>query len=288
MQQEHVDFTTPLGRSVGGAIWEKLKSEYDGEVKKIKSGPNEGQDMEQYVIVLAIPKDDPEVDTFRSLVHDTAQRDFPALFDGDGNLKNPNTDFAFKYRDGGSEEPDANGNKPCDKEGYLGCWVFTFTTMREIKRVGPGGLTDIIDKDKLKIGDWVRIAGSMVGNGQQGRTAGIYLNLGAVEFQEKGKAISGGGVDAKKAFATAPQGKAPAKAAPAAPGKKAAPAAPGKAAAPKPPPPAHEEILDTPRTLDERLSQELRDAGTTWQDMVDQGWTEETAIASPEKHLAAK
>ena len=300
---DRVDFTTPKGRLIFGDPWKMERLDYEGNVKTVKSGPNAGQERPEYVLGLAILKSDPDVEVFRTAIHTVGQRDYPDVFDGALGIK-PGLAFALKYVDGDSQIPNQEGNKPCEKPNFPGCYVFTFKTARPLKKVTTGGLAEILDPEQLRTGDWVRIAGKMVGNGQTGRTAGIYLNPETVEFQHRGDSITGA-TDPKKAFAAPAAGGIPqgatnqvAPAAPpvtpatvAPPANQVAPAAPtanqvapqaptaNQVAPQAPPVTPHNAITNPPPTLDERLSDELKAQGVTWAIMLaaNPPWTEKTA-----------
>ena len=286
---DRVEFTTPKGRLIFGDPWVMERLDYEGNVKTVKSGANAGQERPEFVLGLAILKTNPDVEAFRTAIHTTGQRDYPDLFDGNLGVK-PGVAFALKYVDGDSAIPNAAGNKPCEKPNYPGCYVFTFKTARPLKRVTTSGLAEILDSEQLRTGDWVRIAGKMVGNGQTGHTAGLYLNPETVEFQHRGDPITGA-TDPKKAFAApatggVPQGATAASAAPAAPPATAAPAAPPAPTTVGAAPPPHNAILDPHAALTARLTPKAAAANITkWQDLldVDPNWTEDLAVQ--EKYL---
>lgn len=285
---EKIEFITPVGRIIAGDPWTGQDKDALGAPLKIKFGPNAGQPTVKYYIALAILKTDPGLTDLFAKIMQAAAQGFPQMFDANGQCTNPQ--FAFKFTDGDSDVPDTKGVKPCDREGYPGHFIFRFSTGFAPRHVSQGGETDIIDKSKLKRGDYVRVAGTVIGNGsKQPSTMGIYLNMSIIEFQAFGEAIMTG-PDPKAVFGgTAPALPAGASAAPIGPAAVAAPPIPVTPATmaapvvggavglpPQPAPAPHTQILQPP-SLDSRLTPS---AGVkTWAEMVTAGWTEETAMA---------
>lgn len=131
--------------------------------------------------------------------------------------------------------------RPCDKEGYPGHWIFTFRSGYPIKFVNADGSAYLLDKGAVKCGDYVQVAGTVVGN--TGKSPGVYLNHSVVSLQGIGEAITGGPDPKALGFGQGPQpegmmpigtvrtGAAP----PPTPAPNATPAAPGAGATPQPP-----------------------------------------------------
>ena len=300
---------TPVGRIVQGDVWKPNTTDFAGQPLTIRSGPNQGQARVNYFLALAIRKDNPELPALIATITLAAQQGFPTLFDTAGNLTAPK--FAWKMVDGDGTVADEKGRKPCDREGYPGHIIFKFSTGIQPKRVATGGDPEIIDPTQIKCGDYVRIAGSVVGNSSpQPNNAGVFLNWNMVEFQAVGEAILTG-PDPKEVFGgTAPAlppgvnvtppsvgvpGAASAATVPPQPVTAAAPGHtgmqplpqgvfPGQPAATPPaaavPPAPHPGILTPPagqpRTFDERLTPKAQ--GASWAALVAAGWDEPTAI----------
>jgi len=296
-------FVTPVGRIVGGDPWTAQDKDAAGQPLTVKSGPNTGQPRVEFYVALAVIKTDPGLADLFALITQAAREGFPEMFDAQGNCTNPA--FAFKFVDGDSTKPNNRNVTPNSREGYPGHYVFSFSTGYQPKRVTQGGQSEILDQTQIKRGDYVRLSGTVVGNGSpQVHTAGIFLNWNIVEFQASGEAINYG-PDPKAVFGgaqpTLPVGaQVVAAAAPGIlgtfaqptvasgasgqpmtapvtqPGAPISASMPQPAVAPQPAPAPHPAIL-TPRTLDQRLTPKAGEA--TWQQMLDAGWTEVTAIA---------
>ena len=114
------------------------------------------------------------------------------------------SDFSWKVTDGDSATKTAKAKTaPKDKEGYPGHWVYTFNSSYPIKFVNADGSAYLLDKGAVKCGDYVQVAGSVVGN--TGKSPGVYLNHNVVSLQGLGQAIMGG-VDPKTlGFGSGPQ-----------------------------------------------------------------------------------
>jgi hypothetical protein len=101
-------------------------------------------------------------------------------------------DFSWKLVDGDSTLPGKPykgkpTRPPCEKEGYPGHWVFSFRSSYPPKIVNADGSAYLLDKDAVVPGDWVQVAGSVVGN--TGANAGVYLNHNFIALQYKGVPI---------------------------------------------------------------------------------------------------
>ena len=192
---------TPVGRLVQGDCFVGQDKDAEGRPLVIKNGPNAGQPRVDYFMAIAIPKTDatyaPEV---HNKVHQTAALAFPTLFDPQGNCINPK--FAFKITDGDSQIPNTKGTAPCTREGFPGHWVLNFSGGFAPKCYTKGGAEAIVDRTAIKKGDYIRIYGSVAGNGSM-QQPGVYLNHSMVEFIGHGVEIITG-PDATAVFGGAP------------------------------------------------------------------------------------
>jgi hypothetical protein len=200
MPKEKNEFMTPVGRLVSGSPFEPQTKDHTGAPLVIKRGPNAGQPTIRYFMALAIPKTEPAVNDFFALIVDAAKRSFPTMFDAGGNCNRP--DFAWKFKDGDSPVPDQKGNKPCDKEGYPGNWIFAFSGAHAPKCHGTDGKQMLTDPSSIKRGYYIRILGSVVGNDEMAKP-GVYLNYSGVQLVAYGPEIAVG-PDTAAAFAGAP------------------------------------------------------------------------------------
>ena len=189
MSANKEDILTPAGRLVSGDCFESQKTDAEGRPLVIKNGPNAGQPRVDYFMGLAIPKTDPEFGPMYAKILGVAKADFPTLFDAAGNCINPK--FAFKVTDGDSTVPNTKGVAPVTREGYAGHWVLHFSGGFAPKCYTAGGAEQIMDASQLKRGDYIRIYGSVKGNGSM-QQPGVYLNHSMVERVGFGAAIVSG------------------------------------------------------------------------------------------------
>ncbi len=225
---------TPVGRLVQGDCFEGQTKDAEGNPLVVKNGPNAGQPRVDYFIAIAIPKTDASYNELWAKIHGEKRAAFPSLFDASGNCINPK--FAFKVTDGDSQVPNTKGVKPCDRVGFPGHWVLNFSGGYAPKCYTAGGAERIVDPAMIKRGYYVRISGTVKGNGSQ-QQPGIFLNHSMVELVGYGEEIVTG-PDANAVFGGTPVAALPAgaSATPLAPA--AAPAMPGAAPTPAAPAPA--------------------------------------------------
>jgi hypothetical protein len=222
---ERIEFLSPVGRLVGGSPFEPQTKDHKGQPLVIRSGPNAGQPTKRFFMALAIAKNDPALGAFMNMISQAGQTAFPNLFDPSGNCIHP--DFAWKFKDGDSQIPDTKGNRPCDKEGYPGHFVFGFSGSHPPKVHGDDPSQVLTDPATVKRGYYIRILGSVVGNDEPSNP-GVYLNYSCVQFVAFGPEIKVG-PDGTAAFSAAPIAALPAGASktPLAPTAAPAPAMPG-------------------------------------------------------------
>lgn len=245
------DFTTPVGRLVQGSAHEATTTDQQGRPLLVKSGPNVGKPMQKWFFALAIPKSDASFQALHQMMQASARTGFPTLFNPQGQCIRP--DFAWKLVDGDSQTPNQNNKRPCDQEGFAGCWVLKFSTSLKAPRCYDSS-NNPIEGNTIKPGYWIRVSGSVEANGDMGKP-GLYLNPNLIQLCGYGPEISYG-ISAAEAFAqpvalppgasaapVAPAagipGATPAQVAPAydyvAPAIPPTPAAPPQYAAPPPP-----------------------------------------------------
>jgi hypothetical protein len=236
MTQQATQILTPVGRLVQGDCFEGQTKDAEGNPLVIKNGPNAGQPRVDYFMAIAIPKTDATYNKLWATIHGEARAAFPSLFDASGNCINPK--FAFKVTDGDSQVPNTKGVKPCDREGFPGHWVLNFSGGYAPKcYIQENGAYKLVtDPSMIKRGYYIRIAGTVKGNGSQ-QQPGVFLNHSMVELVGYGEEIVTG-PNADAVFGGAPAAALPAgaSATPLAPA--AAPAMPGAAPTPAAPAPA--------------------------------------------------
>lgn len=186
------DFTeilTPSGRLVSGSVWDARTTDADGNPLLIKHGVNKGQPRTECYFAIAIPKTDPEWPELYGVIAGEAKKCFPQFFDAVGNCALPT--FSFKLTDGDSQVPNKKGNKPCDREGYPGCWVVHFSSSSTPKCYSTHAVSILTDPNSIKRGSYIRVSGSVKGNGSS-QMPGVYLNHSMVEITGYGEEIRSG------------------------------------------------------------------------------------------------
>lgn len=233
---ESKTFSTGIFRLVSGSPHEKQTKDSKGNPLLIKSGDNKGQPTQRFSFGVAVPKKPglhwSQTEGFLQDIYATGHAQMGALAQRE--------DFSWKVQDGDSVKINKSNRRNVDNEGWAGHWVVFFSSSYAPK-CSDAAFNDI-DGTAIKRGHFVRVAGSVVGNGDTGNP-GVYVNHMRVMHAGIGPEITSG-VDAKTAFAApaaAPAGMSPvpqnaAQAAFAAPAP-AAPAPPAPSAAPAPLPP---------------------------------------------------
>lgn len=204
---QRTDILTPVGRLVAGDVFKANTTDQQGRPLVIKSGPNAGQPKVEYYFAVAIPKTDPTFNTeVMAKLQAAAKTGFPTLFDANGQCLRP--DFAWKIVDGDSRIPNQNNTIPATKEGYPGNWVISFKGGFAPKVYTKGGEAVITDPEAIKRGYYIRVYGSVTGNGEM-QKPGIFLNPNMVEFVGYGEEIISG-PDGASVFGGAPAANLPA------------------------------------------------------------------------------
>lgn len=238
------EFRTRTGRIVwaGGernSLYEPKTTDYDGNPLVTKSGADAGKPTQRFEFGLAIAKLPGET-------HFSMSAEGAVIW-AQGHKDHPHaaqrSDFAWKVTDGDSTVPGKvkngkPGRRPCDKEGFAGHWVYSFSSSFAIKFVNAQGTAYLLDKDVVKVGDYVQVAGDVVGN--TGATPGVYLNHQYVSLQGRGDPIMNGPDPATLGFGSGPQpaGMQPVVGAPTPPAGTLPPPPAATAALPPPPPAA--------------------------------------------------
>lgn len=196
------EFLTPVGRLVQGDPFEAQTKDQQGNQLVVKSGPNAGQPTQRFFVAVAFRKDDANFAAFYQKMVAQARADWPQLFDAAGNCTHPR--FSWKLADG--DGVDDNGKQNNMKEGFAGHWVVKFGSSFAPKCFHAGHYQpheQIQDKNAIQRGYFVRVAGTLEGNGNQ-QKPGLYVNLGMVELAGIGPVITSG-PDASSIFGgTAP------------------------------------------------------------------------------------
>ena len=183
------EFTTDTGRIVwtgadSNSLYDPVTVDFDGNPLK----PNDdGTPAVIYRLGFALPKRPGEThfsqSTLGAIIWAQGHRDHPQAAQS--------SDFSWKVVDGDSTQKTAKAkSRPCDKEGFPGHWVFTFSSGFPFKFVNADGSAYLLDRNAVKVGDYVQIAGTTAGN--TGKSPGVYINHRVVSLQFQGKAITTG------------------------------------------------------------------------------------------------
>lgn len=300
MSKQPVEFWTPVGRVVSGDVFKPRDKDMDGKPLVIKNGPNAGQPRVEYYFSLAIRKDNPDLPKFWQMLDAEAKAGFPHLFGADGKCLHPQ--FAWKYVDGDSQVPNKKLKKPCDNEGWPGCWVFHFSSSIAPKcyhrdKAVPGA--ELTDPESIKRGYYVQVNGTVAANGRTD-SPGLYLNPRFVLLVAYGPEIVSGPDVAQAMTSAPPVGTLPpgastapvasANPAPGLPGAAGVPAStPSAPATPgTTPPPAHD-FLNGPGTVAAPPAATVapppaakkmtgKEGGGTYEQMIAAGWTDALLI----------
>ena len=201
MSTERTDLgATPVGRLVQGSVSQGKTTDYDGNALVFKTGANAGQPRSDFFFSVAIRKDDPGVNLLLQSIQAEARKCFPQFFDASGACLIPT--FSWKFKDGDCQVPNENNVRNCDREGFAGCWVFSFSGSRApglSKRNEQGQVVPISDPSEIKKGYYIQVAADVSGNGNT-KKPGVYLNHSLVLLAGYGEVIMSG-PDAATAFA---------------------------------------------------------------------------------------
>jgi len=191
--------TTPLGRIVGGDVFQAQTTDRNGQPLT----NSRGEPKTDYVLQVAFPKSDPRTQGIIDALHAGASLAFPDRFKPGGQT-HPDPRFYYKYVDGDSTQLN-EGTPPvrwCDKTGYPGHYVVSFK---------KGWAPDVCDMQRAPVtetsavkperGDYVYVCFDTSSNGGGHGKPGIYVNHLAVMFHSKGEPIGSSSVDVGSAFA---------------------------------------------------------------------------------------
>ena len=275
------NFTTPVGRMVMGSLYKPQTTDAEGKPLTIKSGPNAGQAKVQYFFALAIPKTGEQhwsQTPWGASIWKVGHEAFPQ-----GQADAPS--FAWKIVDGDSAVPNRTGKKPCDREGYPGNWVLSFSSGFAPKIYNKDGTAPIIEPDAVKLGYFIQVNGDVEGNGSA-QQPGVYLNHSMVALSAYGPEISIGPDASTAGFGTAPL---PAGAMATPPASFAPPVTPASFTPPVPAPsapvapmiPPNPAFLAVPPTPPAPAHVMLVPAGgATYEQMIAAGWTDALLVAN--------
>ncbi len=204
-----VEFTSPVGRLVGGDVYTGNTTDMEGNPLVVKSGANKGQPRINFYIGVAVPKNPNvpwEYEPWGQIIMQVALTVQNAFDPATGQLY-PGRDFAFKVTDGDSQIPNKKNKRPCDQEGYAGHWVLNFSNGFAPKGCNADG-SEILPNGAIKRGYFVQVLCSVIANANS-NNPGVYLNHEAVALAGYGEEIFVGADTSKAGFGqntVAPQG----------------------------------------------------------------------------------
>lgn len=211
------------GRIVAGHPMKDQNRFDDNGVKIIK----DGKELTQRYIGLAIPKNG-QTDWKNTEWGRVFYLEGTNAVNGYKNGEDQHPSFSWKITDGDSTIPNKRGKKPCEQQGYAGCWIVHISTelpygCYHVGKYDP--IQAIQNPDEITCGDNARVLVDVKPNrrkdGSAAKTPGIYVNPRLLELSSKGEPIvtEASGPSASAVFgggAPAPT-PAPAAAAPATP-----------------------------------------------------------------------
>lgn len=181
------EILTPVGRLVQGSLYDAQTTDAENKPLTYRTGPNAGQPRVQFYFAVAIAKGHEkhwsETEWGRK-IWNIGHAGFP-----NGQTQNPS--FAWKIKDGDSTIPNKAGRRPCDIEGFPGHWVLNFSGGFAPSIHTEDGSQLILEKDFVKLGDYIQVFGSVSDNESQ-QQPGVYLNHQMVAFSRYGKRIIAG------------------------------------------------------------------------------------------------
>ncbi len=290
MSNQRYDFTTPVGRLVGGSIYKVKDKDHLGQPRVVKNGPNAGQPLLTYDFAVAIPKipgqhwatyprqraDQP---SWGEAIYAAGSTAFPQA------VQRP--DFAWKVIDGDSTIPNKNNKRPCDIEGYAGHWVVWFSSSTPPQCWNNNGTQRLVEENAIKPGYYVQVMGNATSNKSQ-QSPGVFVNHSMVALSGFGPEISMGLDVSAAGFGQGVQLPAGASATPVGgfnpPAAAGAPVPPAAASAPVPATPAPGFVAaagaqmppmpPTPPAAPAGPQMTPKANGASYQSFIDQGWTD--------------
>lgn len=209
------NITTPIMRLLWGSMTEPQTKDAEGKPLVIKSGPDAGKPTQRFAFGAGVPKTPGQ----------THWANKPATWDTDpatagtpywgeqiwqiGHASFPNgqaqrPDFAWKVIDGDSQIPNKKGVKPCDREGYPGHWVVTFSSTFAPKVCNADGTNKMYDPKAIKCGHFIQVLGTVDGNNSPNQP-GVYVNHDWVAHSGFGEEIHNGSDPAAAGFGKGPK-----------------------------------------------------------------------------------
>lgn len=181
----------PVGRLVGGSLYQGQTKDDKGQPLVFKSGKNAGQPRTQFSFGVAYAK--------KGEAH-WNQTEWGKAVWAEGATGSPKlhqgAHFSWKVTDGDSTVPNKKGNVPAEREGYPGHWVVWYSGNFAPRIVNADGSKPITEPDAVKPGSFVQVFGNCEFN-KQTDSPGVYQNFQIVAYAAWGEEIViTGGADA--------------------------------------------------------------------------------------------
>jgi len=182
----------PVGRIVEGSVHTPQTTDANGQPLVYKSGPKAGQPRSNIYFAVAIPKNAGETHwayakSVNPAIGDWGNKiyQFGAAAWPQGQYQNAL--FSWKITDGDDTTVNANGRRPCDKQGFAGHWIVKCSGEIPPKCVNNTG-TEQYPADQINPGMFVQLYINIDSNGNL-QKPGIYVNHSIVSFQGYGEPI---------------------------------------------------------------------------------------------------
>jgi hypothetical protein len=179
------NFTTPVGRLIGGNLYEPETTDYDGKPLLARDGVTP---RVSYSAGIAIPKT-PGCQHWANEPWGAGIWKYANEQFRNGETQRP--DFSWKIQDGDSTIPNKRGKKNADREGYPGNWIIWFSGGYAPRIFNADGTQPILEKDAVKPGYYIKIAGNYSDN-KPSQSPGLYMNLTFVALAGYGPEIQVG------------------------------------------------------------------------------------------------
>lgn len=185
MANDKIDILFPVGRMVGGDLYEMSDTDADGNPRVIKTGPKAGQPAPQCYFALAIPKEPGHTHWAQTewgkKIWDLGHAAWPQ-----GQASAPT--FAWKIVDGDSTIPNKKGTAPASRIGWTGNWVINFNGGFLPPIYNANGSQRIEEEGAVKRGYFIQVFGNVASNGSL-QSPGVYVNYSMVALAGYGEEI---------------------------------------------------------------------------------------------------
>ncbi len=179
---QKLQFTTPVGRFVGGNLYVPRDKAFDGSPLVYKHGADAGKPRVEYFIALAIAKNPAQ-----NFPLGWAHSDWGKVLWMAGHTFMPSAgqlpSFKWKVDDGDvAKRDDRTGAVLPIREGHAGCWILKLTGSFAPKLYNGVGAPDprnpppLLEQGAINLGDYIQVFADTEGNGAVGAQAGIYVN----------------------------------------------------------------------------------------------------------------